>query len=877
MDQESQLPPRANEGIQLARTGAALVQEDRHEEASRYFAEARRAFQDAASLLSDTQYRVFLGRTTGELAVVRELVGDRKTARALYEQALSLLVPLGPGVEAILASIQLNFGDYLRDEGELGAARDHLEEAIAGFERAGDDEESLAARANAAQKLGKVLLDQGDLQRAFDWLALARSIHQQLGDARAAAVAEADIGRVHFAARDLDSAKDSWERSLKVFEELDPTGPDVGYRLNSLGEVAYYQQRLADAADLFARARNAHRLRAAGEEDEAIALYNLGVVHHLLGEPDQSAREYEEAIAIYDRLDISTGRGADVLASLGSVFQDKGDLDRAIATLRRSLDVTESIRAHAGAEQEREMVFAGQQAPYPRLIDCLFERGAPGDHEEAFVVAERSRARILAELLAERAIRVAPDTLAQRELLAQERALRADLSANRRKRAAARAGAAADEGAGLRTLIDEQHALEGSLDRVLDNIRVSYPAYAALEYPAPVDLREARSQLEEDTLLLEFEVARNDTLDTATVEDAVFVWALRSDGGCMLKLGVTGTELRALVDRVVGPLLTTGDTSRDARIAFASGPAADEGEATARLSDALLGPIPEAMWRRVRNVIVVPDGRLHYLPFDLLLAPGRDRVLLGDCVTLCTAPSVTVLDVLRRSWTATDPALEFVGFGDPRFVGEQETGSAGHRYAALGMRLTRLEESGREVETIAQQFGARARHYVRDDVTEARIRAEAPNARFVHFATHGLIDDEEPLYSALALSRPTAAELSEDPDLDDLLEAHEMFSLRLAAEVVVCSACRTGLGRVNAGEGMVGMTRALLFAGARSVVVSLWSVDDHATADLMLAFYRHLAAGKPVAPALRSAKADTRVDWPDARNWAAFQVIGLGW
>src|SRR5262249_13147264 len=152
---------------------------------------------------------------------------------------------------------------------------------------------------------------------------------------------------------------------------------------------------------------------------------------------------------------------------------------------------------------------------------------------------------------------------------------------------------------------------------------------------------------------------------------------------------------------------------------------------------------------------------------------------------------------------------------------------------------------------IAQGFGPGASVRVRGEATEQRARRDSQGARFVHFATHGLLDDERPLYSALVLSRPTASELAEDPYLDELLEVHEMFSLRLGAEAVVLSACQTGLGLISEGEGMVGMARALFFAGARSVIVSLWPVPDAATSELMQSFYRRLREGEAVVEALQ--------------------------
>jgi CHAT domain-containing protein len=246
--------------------------------------------------------------------------------------------------------------------------------------------------------------------------------------------------------------------------------------------------------------------------------------------------------------------------------------------------------------------------------------------------------------------------------------------------------------------------------------------------------------------------------------------------------------------------------------------------------------------------------------------------------TISYSPSATVLEVVERTWAPADCDLEFVGFGDPAFADEedaaQEPRAAARAFRLAGKPIARLPASGEEVEAIAAEFGDAAEHHLRKDATEHRARTRAPLARFVHFATHSLLDDQRPLNSGLVLAPPSEAEMRDDGGLDDMLQAFEMFSLRLSAEVVVCSACQTGLGTMRAGEGMVGMSRALFFAGARNLVVSLWPVQDEPTSELMQELYRHLRNGSPTAEALQAARETTRCNNPDPRHWAGFIAIG---
>ena len=585
---------------------------------------------------------------------------------------------------------------------------------------------------------------------------------------------------------------------------------------------------------------------------------NLALVYATQNELEKALGYCERAAAILEWIAPASIDLARCITRLGAVHKELGNLSSAITALTRAVILSESLRSRAGAGEAKERVFAAQQSPFQLLIACLQDRGEPGDFEEAFSLAERSRARALVELLAERQVPIRAETAEQAEVLDEERALQARLAATYRRLVEARQdqGAPADLAVSLEA---EERELSQQLESVRDRLRSVFPAYADLEYPEPLDLEATQELLGETTLLLEFDATGGDC----------FVWAVRKQGFAMKRIDAGGERIGDLVEQAVGAY-QHGQAER---------PVA--GAARAELSELLLGPLPAELWEGVERLIVVPDGLLHYLPFELLPAPGSDEPLF-ERYPLSYAPSATALRSLDRFWKKGDGS-QFVGFGDPEFSnggggdGEEPSRSAANRFAVRGVPLAPLPQSGKEVKAIAKGFGAEASAYVRGKATERRARLESRGARFVHFATHGLLDDERPLYSALALSQPTKAELAEDPSLDELLEVHEMFSLELGAEAVVLSACQTGLGKISDGEGMVGMTRALFFAGARCVLVSLWPVDDEATSELMQSFYRRIREGGAVVEALRGAKAELREAGRPASQWAGFVAVGVGW
>ncbi|MET7403763.1 CHAT domain-containing protein, partial [Dactylosporangium sp. NPDC005572] len=356
---------------------------------------------------------------------------------------------------------------------------------------------------------------------------------------------------------------------------------------------------------------------------------------------------------------------------------------------------------------------------------------------------------------------------------------------------------------------------EEQLERVRLRIRREFPAYARLRDPAPVDLAGAQALLDDATLLLAYHVDG----------DSCVAWAVRRTGCGTTPVRATEEQLRKLVDDVLRACTADGD----------------ELPGAAELADLLVAPIPAD----VRRLVVVPAGPLAYLPFELL---PYGEGCLGDRIAVSYLPSVTAGADLRErgadrpaSWSRRP----FAGFG----LAEHLPGT-------------------REVVEIAADYGPGARAWTGQDLTRDLVRRESAGHRVVHFATHGVVDDRDPLDSGLTLAGGA------------VLRAAEMFDLHLDAQVVVCSACETATGRIRAGEGLVGMSRALFYAGARSLVVSLWPVADRPTRRLMRRLHDQLRAGHPPAEALWRAKRHVRQSHPQVyrhpREWAAFILVGDG-
>ena len=291
-----------------------------------------------------------------------------------------------------------------------------------------------------------------------------------------------------------------------------------------------------------------------------------------------------------------------------------------------------------------------------------------------------------------------------------------------------------------------------------------------------------------------------------------------------------------------------------------------------RLYRTLLGPA-ELHSQPNSKLLIIPDGSLYYLPFEALQTSQQG--LLVERHQIAYAPSVSVFAKLRDAPNAVEGKL--LALGDPTF-GPTQVGSRADAVRSLyergGMHLTPVPYTRLEVRKIAALYPASDRRVYLGRKADKSVfkREDLESYRILHIASHAFVDDRNPSKSGIVLS-------SKGPLADSVLTVPEIFNLRLNADLVVLSACETGLGKLVKGEGMLGLTRAFLYAGSSRVVVSLWRVDDAYTADLMESFYRHMRLGQSPARALRSAKLEALraagAGYAHPYFWAPFIDVGL--
>lgn len=718
-----------------------------------------------------------------------------------------------PYIEALLAN---SIGVNLAGVGEWRAAIAHLERAVPLYRGIGEKR----MLALVLQNLGGAYGWLGDHQAALEQYRAALPLAREMGDRSLettnfinSAVSLTELGRTA-------EARVSLERGLALSRAMEHI-PSEALALRHLGRLADREKRYAEALALHQQSLRLQQ--AAGNvRGEAFALLNIGTLHRKLGDAEAARRALGDSHALACALE-DQGLDSATRLALARVHAGEGELDAAWRQLEAALHGVESLRVNVAGQHLRAAYQLTVREYYELAIDVLMRMNRPA---EALEISERARARGLLDLLAEAGVDVRQG--GDPELLAEERKLRravndkAALQARSQKKKAVTA---------------ELDALVSELRRTERRIRQSSPRYAALMQAETLTLREIqRDVLDRDTLLVEISLGAERGRVWAVSKETVTVRALpaRKDVEAVARrfyeaLTARNTRIDAETAR-----------ARQARLAKANARIGRDG---ARLYELLLAGLP---LQGKSRLLIVADGALQYVPFAAIPMNGRPLVARFELVHM---PSVSALAALRRETHGRRaPERTVAVLADPQFDG----------------RMPRLPMTRHEAASIAR-IARRAEVRVGAEATRAAaMSGELRRFRYVHFATHGVLDERHPELSGIALS-------------DGLLRLHDIYNMDLPAELVVLSACQTALGKEVAHEGMIGLTRGFLYAGAERVLASLWKIDDRATAELMRRFYeRMLVEGLTPAAALRAVQLEMAQSprWNAPYHWAAFVLQG---
>lgn len=791
-------------------------------------ADAIASFTRARELASEAGDRDGEGLATMMLS---EAIGVHQQANRLAWSALAGFVESGNEYGAARAHLKLAY--FASAEGDFEVARCHCESALPVFQRIADKDNA----AIALNILGMLARQSGDLEESLRNYRRARNDFASVGDDLGEVESISAIADILLSQHKYLDLGPLYARKFHLAQKTSSHGFQAWAFLDLAGVYAR-QHRYAQAEENYQR--GLAEFRVAGDPDgQSDALERMAGLQVEQGRDQQALQLLGEAQALRDQ----AGEIED-LARIqylhARIYLRLNDLEKARSEIEKTIAIIESQRLRIAKFDSRGQYFASVHEYYSLYIQVLMALDKLHPYQKyaqlAFEAAERSKVRSLLDLLENIQQDFPCDTLLASNLKA------ATTEAN----------------------LKPSGALE-------------------LTTPQPLTLGKVQGEIQDaDALLLEF----------ALGEDRSFAWLV--DGNRLISVDIgPAAEIRNRVRMFRKALLPIETKANETPTDYLRRRAAARSTLilqSRKLSNLLLGPVHLPARKRL---LIVPDGSLQYLPFAALSIAenGRDAVPLVELYELAMLPSASALVSLRRTaGKRPQPADEVTVFADPVFEPpgkpipasvSSSSGSPRSRELTRALRdlrdsqwIPNLPGSRNEALAIQQITGpARTRLVMGYEANrEAIMGSSIARQRIIHFATHGMMDTRHPEMSGLVLSMFNKRGEAQD----GYLRLSDIYNLKLSADLVVLSSCESALGKDLGSEGINGLPRAFLYAGARSVIASLWKVDDEATVPLMKIFYSRLQRGENPARALQAAQLDLlkNARLSDPYYWAAFVLEG---
>lgn len=813
-------------------------------------------------------------RTLINIGSVYDDVGEKRRAAAYYEEGLELIPESDPRTRAIALN---NLGITLRQLGEYQRAIDTFERSLLLRRKIGDKRGEAITIANIAN----VYKSLAEFERALDLLNESLVMFRAGGFRRNEAITLSSIGAMHSIMGDTNKALEYHQKALDIDRSI---GSKQG-QAQDLRGIAALVADLGRPEEAFKLVEEGFKLATAAGDKEEIADFTLLKARTLeqLRRVEEASKTFAEAIDLTRQTEMPY----DLAEALyhGARFDHRHNApELAIQKMAEVLNIIEDIRNSVVAENLRSSFLADQQRYFDFYLSLMAKRHGrepnKGFDAAAFRISERARARSLLESLgaASKEIRSGvPSALTEREA-----SLRQSINAKESQRLSAVRSKNRDSATRLE---GEIAGLVNEYRDVQAEMRRQNPQIAALTKPQPLELHEVQANvLDNDSILLEYFLGKDNSwlfiITKGSIEIAELPREEVIDGAA--RKALDAIRARAANDRRIG------SGGRRAPIV------ADDAELDKLLADLYRTLIAPAAGKiKNKRLLIVGSGVLQYFPFASLRAQseGRQRYLI-ETNEIVILPSASVVPLLRQNRTSPRVHKNTISvIADPVFASDDPrvrlASSKGDAASTAVMRdvkylppvlrsdLVRLRFSRNEAEAIANlapdsrsmialDFAANLTNATGEDVRRSRV---------VHFATHGVIDSRFPELSGLVFSLYDA----EGKPRNGVLRLADIYNLHFDADLVVLSACETALGKEIRGEGLVGLTRGMMFAGASSVAASLWRVEDRATADLMKHFYRSvLKDGLSPAAALRAAQIATAREKGRSHPfyWAGFTLQG---
>lgn len=855
--------------------------------ATAQFERARKIFREISDRCGEAKTHLFAGYISGSL-------GEREKAISEILLALDLFRAVNhkAGEGLSLSALGLSHSVSRDEDRAIKLQR----EAIGIFREIGDQH----SEAIAVNALGQAYENLSEYSIALANYKQALQLFQKNGALDLAAVATFKIAMMHQLIGKPDQALIFYRSCLR----LSRAAGKIRTEANALNEVAtIYASRghRQNTLEQYERVRKLYE-KIGDRPGQAVTLHSSGDFLLRLGDKQGALKAYGEALSLSEKVG-DKGLIISSLYNLARAERDLGSLEEALSYIKQSLKMIEELRTNVGSPDFRASYFSGVRKHYDLCIEILMrlDHAQPGQGfaAAALLASENSRARSLCDLLSES--RADFRHGADPALIARERELRGllrsqtqygmDLSMQKK------------DPAEIAEVAAQMDQLRSEYQEIQAQLRDQNSHLLSLLRPIPLSLEQIQHELlDADTMLLEY----------ALGDDRSYLWivtreALQSyDLPPRKVLEDSAGEFYELLTARQG-FETERGSDYQSKVEMADNLHIEKAH---ELSQMLLGPVAEQLGNK--RLLVVTEGALQYIPFDALpvpvapraganavdATPAQKRPLLLDTNEIVGLPSISTLVAIRSETPHSISRKKIVAvLADPIFSRtddrvQKKIPGAAIEHAQLG-RLddksvrggiedqlrsggpARLIHAAEEADAILA-VAPRGTGMIASGFDASRETAMSSNLRdyqIVHLVTHSFRDREHPEFAGILLTMVDRNGQGQD----GLMSLHDIYSLNLSVELTVLSACETALGKDIKGEGLVGLTHSFMSAGSKSVVASLWKVDDRATSVLMTNFYKSmLEQGMSPAAALRSAKLQLRQEkrWSSPYYWAGFVIQG---
>jgi CHAT domain-containing protein len=776
------------------------------------------------------------------------LLGEYSEALRYYEQSLAMDERL---------QLKIGISQDLEDIGLCYVGLGRALEAIPQFDRAiklASEAGLKKEEADSRKGKGSALLQLGKYNEALDQYRQALRVYEEAGLKQELIEGLGDFGNLDLRLGDTASAEREFRRALEISKAINhPRG--VTYNLIALGDLEWRRKRYDEAAALYkdalAKAAEANDRSATASahlqlavtyrelkrfEDAAAEIKPAleiaratqarpleAAAFYVQGETSRSLQHYQEALKEFAASEEIVRQTADPELSWrlefarGQALESLQRDEEALTAYQGAVKTIEQVRSELREERFRAGYIEDKYQVYVALVELLLKLGKT---DEAFLFSEKLRARSYLDLLSRGQPPIRSEAQREKEIALRNRIreLQRKLDAEAGKPTPERRGEAFD------LFSKELSEAENTYENFLDDLLSTDPNYAAARSLKVPNVEEVEHQLPVGTALVEYVLA----------EDSLEIFVLTSGELRAKSIAVRATDLQGKVEFLRDVLLrkNTNEWKPPAQSLYRT----------------LIAPIEDAGWLRgISRIYIVPHAILHYLPFAALAKGNGDRLLIDDYVL------------------AYLPAAAALVYGG-------KTSLASRSVLAMAPSNTRLRYTQQESQNVSEFFPNQNMLLLGSRATESSFKRFADRYDVIHLATHGYFNKLNPLLSGVTLEP--------DDQEDGRLEVHEILRLRLNAKLVTLSACDTALGsgyfaEVPAGDDLVGLTRAFLFAGSPTVMASLWEVNDLSAVRLMHSFYGQLGQSDK-ATALAKAQGEMRARRPYRHPyyWATFVLIG---